>query len=209
MATLQASALITVLGLFLQSSSAFAAVDEQGSVEIRGGTATFDAATNISVISIHGKSSALEGRARIRQSADGLVIEQLEAALPVRTLSTGMELRDEHMRKQVFTTPAGLVPDLRFVADRAVCAGSGRVTCELSGELIIRDTSRPFTIALKVNDNGDSFRAAGDVTVRLSTYGIAPPSQLGVTTKDEVKLHVDFTVKRVEEAVGTRGTRQQ
>ena len=32
----------------------------------------------------------------------------------------------------------------------------------------------------------------GDGVVKLSTYGSTPPSQLGVTTMGDVKLHVDF-----------------
>jgi polyisoprenoid-binding protein YceI len=193
------AAAITVVGLSFAATSALAQGNEASRVEIHGGTATFDADTNVAVISIHGKSTALEGHARIRQSADGLVIEQLEAALPVRTLNTGMGLRDEHMRKYVFTTPDGLLPDMRFVAERAVCAGSGAAkSCQLSGDMIIRDTPRPFAITLKVSDQGSSFRVTGDGIVKLSTYGIPLPTQLGVTTVDDVKFHVDFVVQRVE-----------
>ena len=31
--------------------------------------------------------------------------------------------------------------------------------------------------------------------VKLSAYGIERPSQLGVTTTDDVKLHLEFTAK--------------
>jgi hypothetical protein len=44
-----------------------------------------------------------------------------------------------------------------------------------------------------VTDDGDSYHASGDSVVKLSTYGIAQPSQLGVWTSDEVKLRLDFT----------------
>jgi polyisoprenoid-binding protein YceI len=203
----QLAAAIVLLCLFYTSTGAFAQGDDASMVELHGGTATFDAATNVSVISIHGKSTALEGRARIRRTDDGLVIEQLEAVLPVRTLNTGMGLRDEHMRKYVFTTPDGLLPDMRFAAERAVCSGSGAAkTCQLSGNMVIRDTTRPFAITLKVNDQGNSFRVTGDGVVKLSTYGIPLPTQLGVTTTDDVKLHVDFVVQRVEARIA-RGTR--
>jgi polyisoprenoid-binding protein YceI len=172
-------------------------------VEIRGGSATFEAATNLPAIKVYGKSEALEGRARIRKNSDGLVIERLEAVLPVRTLKTGLTLRDEHMRKYVFTTPDGRLRDMRFVAERASCSSSGSSvhTCNVSGDLIIRDVPRPFTISLKVNDDGGSLRAAGEAVVRLSTYDISPPSQLGVTTKDDVKLRMDFVVHRVPDQI--------
>ena len=65
----------------------------------------------------------------------------------------------------------------------------------VSGQLTIRGTERPFAITLNVKKVGNAYRAAGDGIVKLSTYGIARPSQLGVTTSDEVKLHLEFTAK--------------
>jgi polyisoprenoid-binding protein YceI len=191
--------------IFAAAAGAARANDNDGPVvEIRGGTATFEVSTNVPALNVHGKSTALAGRARIQQTADGLVIEQLNAAIPVRTLNTGMSLRDDHMRKRVFETAGGELPDLRFSAERVVCSGSGDLkTCQLSGTLMIRDTSRPFTMKLKVDDQGGSFKAAGDGIVKLSAYGIPAPSQLGVTTADDVKLHVDFVVKPVDHTAST------
>jgi polyisoprenoid-binding protein YceI len=203
------TAAIAATGLFLGSNPALAQARDVSMVEIRGGTATFDAATNVPVIGIHGKSTALEGRARIWQDGDNLVVDRLEAVLPIRTLSTGMGLRDEHMRKHVFTTADGTIPDMRFVADRVVCTGSNgtKRTCRLSGELTIRGTARPFTIALDVKSEGTTFRAVGDGVTKLSAYDIPAPTQLGVTTMDDVKLHLDFVVKRVEERITQRTDR--
>ena len=185
------------------STGAVAEAAQSQPVEIHEGSATFEASTSLPAMRIHGKSQALRGRARIRKSADGLVIERLEAVLPVWTLKTGLALRDEHMRKYVFTTADGKVPDMRFVAEGAACSGAagGAQTCKVSGDLFIRDVARPFSIVLKVSDDGTLLRAAGDGVVRLSTYAISPPSQLGVKTMDDVKLHMDFVVRRVEEQI--------
>lgn len=174
-------------------------------VEVRGGTAAFDAATNVSAIGIHGKSAALEGRATVKDSAKGFSIQQLEAIVPVKTLNTGMGLRDEHMRKHVFTTDDGKLPDLRFSSSSSSCSGSDKQsTCEVKGELAVRGTSKPFTITLKVTRESGSYRAVGDGVVKLSTYGIPAPSQLGVKVADDVKLHLDFVART---AVGTLAQR--
>ena len=166
-------------------------------VQVLGGIATFEAGTNIPAINVHGKSASLAGRAQVRHSGDVITIEQMEATLPVKTLSTGMGLRDEHMRKYVFTAGDGDAPDLRYTGDRADCSAArgGESICTVSGRLAIRGTERPFVITLKVKKTGDAYRAAGDGTVKLSTYGIARPSQLGVTTTDDVQLHLEFTAK--------------
>ena len=178
-------------------------------VQVLGGGASFEAGTNISAISVHGKSGSLEGRAQVRHSGDVITIERMEATVPVKTMTTGMGLRDEHMRKYVFTTEDGRTPDLKYTGERAECSPApgrpGESTCMISGHLTIRGTERPFAITLKVKKVGDAYRAAGDGIVKLSTYGIARPSQLGVTTADEVKLHLEFTAKNTPSQMLARG----
>jgi polyisoprenoid-binding protein YceI len=166
-------------------------------VEVRGGTCSFEVGTNVPALNVHGKSTALEGRVRVRRGSEGPVLEQIEAVLPVKTLETGLGLRDQHMRKYIFTTDDGQTPDVRFVADKATCSkqSGNESTCQVTGDLVIRGTARPFTIALKVIEDSGSFRASGDSVVKLSTYGIPQPSQLGVKTLDEVKVRLDFTAR--------------
>jgi polyisoprenoid-binding protein YceI len=178
-------------------------------VQVIGGSATFEAGTNISAINVHGKSGSLEGRAQVRHAGDVIAIEQLEATLPVKTITTGMGLRDEHMRKYVFTTGDGHTPDLKYTADKAECSPAagrgGESICTVAGQLAIRGTERPFSITLKVKKVGDAYRAAGDAIVKLSTYGISRPSQLGVTTTDEVKLHLEFAAKAPARQMASAG----
>jgi polyisoprenoid-binding protein YceI len=183
------------------------ATTDPQAIEVRGGAASFEVDTTLPVLSVHGKSSALEGRVHVRRSAEGPLLEQIEASLPVKSLGTGMRLRDEHMRKYVFTTDTGEVPDVRFVAAKAECSkvSANQSTCQVAGNLTIRGTARPFSIALKVKEDGDKFHASGDSVVRLSAYGIEQPSQLGVTTADEVKLRLEFTARPGREAVATSG----
>ena len=46
---------------------------------------------------------------------------------------------------------------------------------------------------------------AADGTVKLSAYGIEQPSQFGVHTLDDVKLHLDFTVRPVNVSTARLG----
>jgi polyisoprenoid-binding protein YceI len=199
-----------MIGLALAGHAAAQSAGDANPVEVRGGTAAFAVDTNISAITVHGKSTALTARLRLRQAPDGPVLEGIDAAVPVKSLNTGMGIRDEHMRKYIFTTDDGQVPDLRFTADRATCSKSAtrQSVCDLSGTLVIRGTARPFTIAMKLTEEGDSIRAVGDSTVSLSTYGIERPSQLGVRTADDVKLRFEVTAKVAgPRAVATTGVR--
>ena len=177
-------------------------------VEVLEGTVTFDAGTNISAVTVHGKSTSLRARAQVQQSGDVFAIEQMSASLPIKTITTGLGLRDQHMRKYIFTTNDGAMPDLSFAADKADCVpatgGRGESICNISGRLAIRGIERPFTLALKVNRAGNGYRATGGTTVKLSTYGIPQPSQLGVTASDEVTLRVEFTATFVNARLQAR-----
>jgi polyisoprenoid-binding protein YceI len=174
---------------------------ETAALAVQGGTATFAVNTNVPAISVKGRTGALEARVLLRRGAGPLQLDKLEARVPVKTLATGMGLRDEHMRKYIFTTGQGQTPDLVFSAEAVTCAGAGPdTTCPVSGTLTIRGVGRPFTLALKVHQDGAAFKASGEGAVKLSAFGIEQPSQFGVRTSDEVLLHLEFVARPAADA---------
>ena len=121
-----------------------------------------------------------------------------------------MKVRDEHMRKYIFTTADGKEPDLEFAADAVNCtpAAAHEFTCPVSGSFSIRGVARPFTMQLRVKEQGGStasYRASGDASVKLSDYGIDPPSQFGVKPTDDVKFHLEFNAKQTVAMSSSRG----
>lgn len=202
--------LIIAVCVALTYTALLNAADHGRLVEVRNGTASFETATNMPAIRVHGTSNQLRAQARLRENGDGITLEDLEATLPVASISTGLGLRDTHMRKYIFTTAEGDLPDLRFVARHADCSSNGRanLTCAVAGELAIRGRSRPLTIALKVRNDGSAFRAVGDAVAKLSAYEISPPSQLGVRTEDDVRLHLEFTARLAQPEASPAGGTQ-
>jgi polyisoprenoid-binding protein YceI len=175
---------------------------------VHSGLASFDVGTSIPAIRVHGKSSQVEASARLHAQQSGIVLTEMQAVVPVRTLTTGLGLRDEHMRRYVFATGDGKTPDVRFTGSEAQCAmpSAQGTTCRVEGQLAIRGDARPFTIGLKLTRDGALYRAVGDGVVKLSDYGIPLPSQLGVSTENEVKLHLEFTATpAAARAVATTG----
>src|SRR5437867_9810993 len=54
-------------------------------VEIQRGSVTFDVGTNLLSLSVHGTSDVLRAIAHFREGTEGLVIEQVEATVPIET----------------------------------------------------------------------------------------------------------------------------
>ena len=203
-------AFVFIIGVLL-SCVGLRAGEHRAAVEVRGGAISFQVPTNLPAIRVHGTSNQLQAHARLRNPSDQIVLADVEATVPVLSLGTGLALRDEHMRTYIFKTADGTLPDVRLVAPGVECAplgGRAQADCPLSGELAIRGTSRPFTMTLVVRPQKDTYRVAGDALVKLSDYGITPPSQLGVTTRDEVKLHVEFTARIADSQIAANGVGQ-
>ena len=167
------------------------------SVQVASGNAGFLAPTNVPGIEVKGTSSALTATADVSRGESGLIVQRIDARLPVNSLATGMKIRDEHMRKYIFTGPSGDVPDIRFTSDEAACVAAPKgYSCQVSGQFLLRGIARPITIAIRVKEQGsDSFRAEGDGLIKLADYGIDPPSQFGVKPAGEIHFHLDFVAK--------------
>jgi polyisoprenoid-binding protein YceI len=202
MRTLLSSLLILFLGVHAplaieHTQATTGAPDQAETIVINHGTAAFSVTTNMPGVTVKGKSESLHANVQIRRASEGVVLEHVEAWLPVKTLGTGISLRDEHMRKYVFSTPAGEVPDLRFEGENVSCPGvlaGHEATCNISGTLSIRGVPRNFSIMLKIREanGGPAFRIGGDGLVRLSDYGIEPPTQFGVKTANEIQVHLEI-----------------
>ena len=65
---------------------------------------------------MHGKSDRLNVLARVKQDGDRLLLQDIDARVDAKTLSTGMGIRDQHMGEKIFTAEDGSVPELRFEA---------------------------------------------------------------------------------------------
>jgi polyisoprenoid-binding protein YceI len=179
-------------------------------VEVTGGMVSFVAATNFSAISVHGKSDKIRAHLHLRQTGQQLALGNIEARLDPATLSTGMALRDKHMRTKIFATENGDMPELVFRTAEVTCpapAGGQHTRCDVHGTLSIRGVERAFRIPLTLRqDHGrrTAYRVTGDTGVQLSTWGIERPSQLGIQVADEVQLRIELLAQEQPDMRGAR-----
>ena len=130
-----------------------------------------------------------------------------DVAVDLKTLDTGIGLRNEHMRNNYLEVGKGagfdtaVLSDIRF-ADGDVATLAGRR--HFDGTLSLHGTKRPVGGDADVRRDGSTVRIEAAFPVRLADYAIAPPRYLGVGVKDEVQVKVSLTAAPALAAEGAR-----
>ena len=102
--------------------------------------------------------------------------------IPVKSLVTGLEIRDEHMWRKVFQNK-----DMKITIEDLSCTKSQK-TCSFNLKVKIAETSQNIKLELTNNDGNLS----GKFNILLSDFKIPEQSELGVRVKDEVVVNVSI-----------------
>jgi polyisoprenoid-binding protein YceI len=108
-------------------------------------------------------------------------------SVPLGGLSTGIALRDKHMKEKYLETDKYPNAELT-VARSAVKEGSGSA----QGTMKIHGQSKPVTFSYNAKKSGSGYAVDGTVRVNIKDFGIEVPSYLGVTVKPDVEVAVKF-----------------
>lgn len=202
---------INRLFTFTTSALAMVLMAANQPVESQSASVKFQATTNVSAISIHGQSSDLRVQANVSHENGQLVLEALEARLDPKNLSTGMALRDNHMREKIFSNGTPTAPMLSFNSPRVLCpepAKGQETTCNVSGTFTMRGIQKPFAIPMRIKSDGARYKVTGEGPIKISEYGIEPPCQLGVCVADAVKLRIEVQAEERVTSSKSEGVRR-
>jgi polyisoprenoid-binding protein YceI len=139
------------------------------------------------------KTNALDGELSMSAQRPGEVDGTL--VVDLKTLETGISLRDTHMREQYLEVQKGE----QFAAARlnrirlagiepASLAGNGTFT----GMLTLHGVEREVTGKAEVKSSGESLQVLATFPVKVSDFNIQKPRYLGVGVKDQVTVAVRF-----------------
>ncbi|HXX70321.1 MAG TPA: YceI family protein [Polyangiaceae bacterium] len=123
--------------------------------------------------------------------ADG----NLTITVPLGNLSTGISLRDHHMKEKYLEVPkypAGVLT----VAKNAlkVPAAGGQVDADVPGTLALHGQTRPVSVHYSAKSDGTNTSAQGKFHINMTEFGIVVPTYLGVTVKPDVDVSATFRV---------------
>jgi polyisoprenoid-binding protein YceI len=115
--------------------------------------------------------------------------------VPLGNLSTGIGLRDHHMKEkylEVQKYPAATLTIAR--AALKVPHGADQASVDVPGTVQIHGQSRPVSVHYDAKVDGASLSAHGAFRVNMNDFGITIPVYLGVTVKPDVDVSASFHV---------------
>ena len=151
--------------------------------EATGGHVSFQA-SGPAGMKIEGTTSDLT----LADKGDSVVI-----TVPLANLSTGIGLRDKHMKEkylEVAKFPSAVLNVARTALK--VPAAGDKVEIDVPATVNLHGQTRPVTIHYDAKRDGSTLVAHGKFHINMTDFGITVPSYLGVTVKPEVDVSADF-----------------
>jgi polyisoprenoid-binding protein YceI len=123
--------------------------------------------------------------------ADGNVI----VSVPLANLTTGISLRDHHMKEKYLEVPKfpAAVLTVAKSALKLPSAG-GQVDADVPGSLALHGQTHPVSVHYSAKGDGTTNSAQGKFHLNMTEFGIVVPSYLGVTVKPDVDVSASFRV---------------
>ena len=147
--------------------------------------------------SFDAKTAALSGVVTARASGS----EPFDGSLAVdlRTLATGIALRDEHLREnylEVGKGPGFEAATLSEIALNGFTADVPEGKGSFTGVLALHGVSKAVTGPVEVRRADAGLRVKASFPVELADYGIPKPRYLGIGVRDTVQVEVVFALGR-------------
>lgn len=114
------------------------------------------------------------------------------ATVPLARLTTGIALRDKHMREKYLEVARYPNAELSVERARLKPPTSGPVSADAAGTMTIHGRSKRIVFHYSAKRAGATIQVTATARLDLRDYGIVVPSFLGVTVKPEIDLTVTF-----------------
>ena len=117
-----------------------------------------------------------------------------EFAVDLKTLDTGISLRNTHMRENYLEVAKGdgfdraVLSEIVLKGDAAAVTGATTFTATL----LVHGARKPVSGQANISRNGADVRIDASFPVTLPDFGIPEPRYLGVGVKDQVQVKVKF-----------------
>jgi polyisoprenoid-binding protein YceI len=138
---------------------------------------------------VHGHFTGL--KSTIVFDEKDLAASSLSASVDAKTVSTGIGLRNHHVREEEQFLDANKYPRISFQSKKIVKTAGG---FSADGELTIKNVTRPVQIAFTFQaDGGNAGVFKGDFNIKREDYNIGKP---GGSIGDQITIHLEVPVTK-------------
>lgn len=114
--------------------------------------------------------------------------------VPLGNLTTGISLRDHHMKEKYLEVPKYPAATLTIARSALKVPAGGEVKADVPGTLQLHGQTHPVSVHYDAKSTGSSIDAHGAFRINMNEYGIAVPVYLGVTVKPDIDVAASFHV---------------
>ncbi len=142
--------------------------------------------------SFEAKTSSVSGQLAVDPAQPSRLTGEI--AVDLKTLDTGISLRNTHMRDHYLEVASGegferaVLSEIVLKGDAATVTGATTFT----GTLLVHGTKKPVSGQARITRAGADVRVDASFPVNLPDFGIPEPRYLGVGVKDQVQVKVKF-----------------
>lgn len=139
------------------------------------------------------KTEAVSGQVSLGSDQPG----SLKGALSVdlRTLKTGIGMRDRHMRDNYLEVAKAPGFEMATIEDIQIEKLDGKTT--FNGTLVLHGERRAVSGLATIGRQGGDYTVEAEFPVKVSEFNIPKPSYLGVGVQDQVRIKIALTVSSI------------
>lgn len=163
--------MLMVIIVFAQNRIKISCIKEESSIVY---------AMNHPLHSWHGESKEINSILLMDESKS--TIYQVAVSAKVSSFDSKNANRDSHM---IEATEALKFPNVTYVSTSVTLNGSEFTS---SGNLTFHGISQPVALKGKFEQDGNKLTFTGNLSVKLTQFKIDPPSLMGISTDEDVKL---------------------
>lgn len=112
-------------------------------------------------------------------------------SLNIKSLKTGIEMRDEHMKEKYLEVEKYPTAYLKVQRLPAPAAGKS-LKNTFSWPLSLHGIEKNVDVTVDMKNSAEGYSGDAEFSLKLSDYNIAIPTYLGVKVADKVEIKVNF-----------------
>ncbi len=152
------------------------------------------------IMKVHGENAKASGSLLIK---DGKVSGQ--AIVDLRSLTTGISLRDDHMKDkylEVKKFPKAIleIVEIKLPANLP----SGDFEAPFTGKLTVHGVAKAVSGTAKLSKDGSNLKGEVEFGTTISGHKIELPKYSGIVLKDDVKVKVEFNGQMGKKIEGSK-----